>query len=121
MSTERQQMKWSQLKQRMEALFSESVQGRVELRLTRYRKAYEWENALYDYLRLPIAEILRSDNPLLRGLGVLGQRVGKARLQRLVPGELPEFGRRLLQFRCAAEGIGPHREPGGKENGGRDE
>jgi len=34
-------VQWSQLKVRIESLFADSVRGRVELRTTRYRKAYD--------------------------------------------------------------------------------
>lgn len=34
-------MRWSKLKQQVEALFAEGVRGRVELRTTRYKKAHD--------------------------------------------------------------------------------
>ena len=169
-------MKWSQLKSRVESLFSDAVKGRVELRLTRYRKAndqfgrgwitidkaevvnlcfftaeqaqfretgrlqrlhgcadyrdpdqreaylrvheeatvirhqnsvfssHEFQGALYDYLRLPIEGILTSDNPIIRGLGMLDRRVGKSRLAKISVADQPEFVRRLFEFRREAEG-----------------
>ena len=34
-------MRWSKLRQRVEAMFAEGVRGRVELRTTRYEKAHD--------------------------------------------------------------------------------
>jgi hypothetical protein len=34
-------MRWSKLKQRVEAMFADGVRGRVELRTTRYEKAHD--------------------------------------------------------------------------------
>jgi hypothetical protein len=34
-------MQWSQLKNRVESLFADSVKGRAELRTTRYHKAHD--------------------------------------------------------------------------------
>src|SRR5688572_3651919 len=36
-------MQWSRLKKQVEALFADSVAGRVELRLANYRRAADWE------------------------------------------------------------------------------
>jgi len=170
-------MKWSQLKARVESLFSDAVKGRVELRLTRYHKAndqlgrgwitidraevvnmcffkaeqaqyheaarlqglrgctdyrdpnqragylqahqeatvirhqnsifssHEFQDALYEYLRMSVDDILTSDNPIIRGLGMLDRRVGKARLSKISVADQPEFVRRLFEFRHEAEGL----------------
>src|SRR5687767_9806138 len=34
-------MRWSKLKQQVEAMFAEGIRGRVELRTTRYEKAHD--------------------------------------------------------------------------------
>ncbi|MCU0306031.1 MAG: hypothetical protein MUC56_18405 [Thermoanaerobaculales bacterium] len=36
-------MQWSKLKKRVESFFASSVVGRVELRVTNYRKSHDWE------------------------------------------------------------------------------
>lgn len=64
----------------------------------------EFESALYDYLRLPIEEILASEDPILRGLGMLDRRVGKSRLSKISIAGQPEFVVRLFTFRREAEG-----------------
>jgi hypothetical protein len=170
-------MHWSQLKKRIEALFADTVQGRVELHTTRYHKAHDqmgrgwitidkvqiinmcdynfecrqWEEAsrlrqtsgnvdfrnpahqegyyqaydqaqetlhakavfprweftrsLFDYLNMPVTDILKSPNPIFRALGMLDHRVGKRRLTAVdVTNEHP-LVQKLFAFRCEAEGL----------------
>jgi hypothetical protein len=70
---------------------------------------YDDYSALADleaYLSLPIEAALASPSPLLRGLAVLDQRVGKRRLRAMAPLETEHpVVRELYALRCEIEGI----------------
>jgi len=65
--------------------------------------------AMFKYVNLGIGEILDNENVLIRAIGVLDRRVGKRRLRELLDRDEHPLVRRLLEFRCEAEGI-PVRE-----------
>ena len=171
-------MKWSRLKARVEALFSDAVRGRFELHTTRYRKAHdqmgrgwitadkreiismcdyladaahyvdrerslkesglchhpiedwaaywhayhradkaardrlheqgvharqEFRGALEDYLNMSIEDILASQDPLIRAIGMLDRRLGKRRLSSMDTEAEHPLVRQLFEFRCQAE------------------
>lgn len=160
-------MQWSKLKSQVEGLFAESVQGRVRLHSTKYRRMHDqegrawitldgeeilnmphlfkwlherrtraeelagpdndssfWEDqaasqlqqesffqqgdlgtAMFAYLHLSIDDILASENPLIRAIGMLDRRVGKRRLPALAGSVNHPLVRLLYLFRCEAEGI----------------
>ncbi|NLW49035.1 MAG: hypothetical protein GXY86_17105 [Firmicutes bacterium] len=66
---------------------------------------YDLHNSLYNYLNLSIEQIMVSDNPIIRAMGMLDARLGHKRLQKLdVTGE-HILVKRLFHLRCEAEGI----------------
>jgi len=66
---------------------------------------WEFNQALFDYLGLSMADILSSDNPIIRALGMLDRRFGKRRLREYdVSAEHPRV-QTLHQVRCEAEGL----------------
>lgn len=64
---------------------------------------HEFGQALFKYPNLPIDEILSSPNPLIRAIGVLDRRVGRARLIGLLKDEPHPLVMRLGAFRSVAE------------------
>ena len=70
------------------------------------------EDALWEYLSLPIEDAIRSDNPLIRALAMTDRRVGKRRLRRFQIGadEHPLI-QTLYLLRCQVEGVGPPSPP----------
>lgn len=170
-------MKWSKLKQRVEACFADSVRGRVEVWTTRYRHAHDavgegwitvdkervhsmgtltyWKelhsgsarlqaerrcqdpedpaqivgclavngetekmleetatlslwsfnDALFEYLNLPIDPILNSDKTIIRALGMFDRRLGKRRLRGLNMDGEQELVRHFYGIRCEVEGV----------------
>lgn len=64
---------------------------------------HEFGQALFDYPNLPVDEILLSTNPLIRAIGTLDRRVGKAQLLTLLQTESHPLVMRLGAFRCRAE------------------
>lgn len=69
---------------------------------------YEFLMSLKDYLSLPVADALVSDNPVFQALAIIDSRVGKRRLAKL---DIPEYAHPLVSqmygLRCEAEGITP--------------
>lgn len=66
-----------------------------------------FEHALEEYLSMPVGVALESGCLLHRALAVVDCRVGKRRLQKIVPrAEEHPLVIRLLEFRCAQEKIG---------------
>ncbi len=61
------------------------------------------EASLLDYRNLSIDEILRSDDSLIRALGMLDRRVGKRRLAKMDLSEAAPLVKYLYLFRCEAE------------------
>jgi hypothetical protein len=68
---------------------------------------WTFNKGLFDYLNLSIDEILRSDQVVLRALGMLDKRVGKRRLTQLDVVSETELVQRFFQLRCVFEGIEP--------------
>ena len=66
----------------------------------------ELGDAMFQYLHLPVAEILPSENILIRAIGMLDRRVGKRKLSALQGVVKHPLVRMLYQFRCEVEGIG---------------
>lgn len=90
---------------------------RVDRRAPDYNKAgkelneenlfsqYDLHQSMFDYLNTSVDDILSSDNPLIKGFGMLDERVGIRRLQKInIDGE-HDLVRRLYLLRCEAEGI----------------
>ncbi|MBM4027823.1 MAG: hypothetical protein FJ280_20845 [Planctomycetes bacterium] len=67
----------------------------------------EWHGALFDYLSMSMDEILKSDNPLIRAIGMLDARLGKRRLRKLDVSRENALVQRLYYLRCDAEGLVP--------------
>ena len=63
-----------------------------------------WEE-LETYLSMPIQEALDSPSPLLRGIAIIDERVGKRRLRSLAQKAEHPLVRQLLEVRCEAEGL----------------
>jgi hypothetical protein len=82
-------------------------QEEVEQQL--HEESFFWQGdlgmAMHDYLSMPIDEILRSQNPLLRAIGMLDRRVGKRRLAALEMTTEHPLVLATYQFRCLAEGV----------------
>lgn len=64
---------------------------------------HEFGQALFDYPNLPIDEIQSSPNPLIRAIGMLDRRVGRARLIGLLKDESHPLVMRVGAFRSVAE------------------
>lgn len=61
--------------------------------------------ALFEYLNMPMDNILSSDNIIIQAFGMLDKRLGKRRLRALdIQGKHP-LVKTLYEFRCSAEGI----------------
>jgi hypothetical protein len=68
------------------------------------RSDYDAQNDLETYLSMPVAEALRSPNPLFRALAVVDRRVGKRTLRSLTIGPREhQLVRTLFEARCRAE------------------
>lgn len=61
--------------------------------------------ALRSLINEPIDNILRSEDVLVRALGMLDGRLGKRRLKEISVDDEPEIVRRLWLFRCYVEGL----------------
>ena len=66
--------------------------------------------ALFAYLNLAIDDIVSSENPIIRAIGMLDRRLGKRRLAALDVKEEHSLVKLLHDFRCSAEGITATRE-----------
>jgi len=66
----------------------------------------ELGDAMFRYLQMPISDILGSEEPLIRAIGMLDRRVGKRKLSSLLSVVEHPLVRLLYLFRCEAEGIG---------------
>lgn len=64
---------------------------------------WEWHRALRTYLNLSIDDVLKSDSPLIRAIGMLDARLGKRRLARLDMRQEHDLVQRLYYLRCDAE------------------
>jgi len=174
-------MSWSKLKQQMEGMLADSLQGRIQYHVTHYKMSaghYEghgrawitldgkelcsfseiehekeyyrladqlrqisgatdytdpsqqadyylaWEqagqillqkgvysqahfcHALREYLSLSISEILQSEDPVIRALGIFDRRAGKRRLMDMeFPGDSFSLAKRFYRIRCEAENL----------------
>lgn len=61
--------------------------------------------AMHEYQSLSIADILASDNPIIRAIGMLDRRVGIRRLRKIDVLREHALVRATHVFRCQAEGI----------------
>lgn len=61
--------------------------------------------AMHEYQSLSIADILESDNPIIRAIGMLDRRVGIRRLRKIDGPREHALVRATHMFRCRAEGI----------------
>ena len=66
---------------------------------------YEINALLYDSLSMKIDDIVSSDNPIIKVLGILDKRCGKRRLKTMNHLNQPPFVEQLYKYRCIAEGI----------------
>jgi len=66
-----------------------------------------WEaiQALYEYLNMSIDDVLETDHPVIRAVGMLDKRLGKRRLRSIDPQEEHSLVKILYDFRCKSEGI----------------
>lgn len=64
------------------------------------------------YLDLSVVEILSSENPIIRALGMLDARVGKRKLLQIDVSQETELVRRLWQLRCESEELTVQQPPG---------
>jgi hypothetical protein len=71
---------------------------------------YDFHALLFDYLSYSIEDVLRSDHPLVRALGMLDRRMGKRRLLTYPVETEHPLVRRFHAFRCEAECIRPSRK-----------
>lgn len=63
-------------------------------------------DALSEYQRLSISEILRSENPIIRAVGMFDRRLGKRRLKGMeFPGDGFTLAKRFYEIRCEAENL----------------
>jgi hypothetical protein len=65
----------------------------------------EFNRYLFEYLNMSIGEILKSDHPIVRGIGMLDRRTGKRRLATICAENEHPFVRLMYDFRCGAEGL----------------
>jgi hypothetical protein len=68
---------------------------------------WTFNKSLFDYLNMSIDDVLRSDQTVLRALGMLDKRLGKRRLRQMDVSSEPELVQRFFQLRCVFEGIEP--------------
>lgn len=62
--------------------------------------------ALRKYLSLSISEILQSEDPVIRALGIFDRRAGKRRLKEMeFPGDSFSLAKRFYRIRCEAENL----------------
>jgi hypothetical protein len=62
--------------------------------------------SLLDYMELSIEEVLQSENPIVRALGMFDRRLGKRRLRRMQLDDTEHpLVKQFYQLRCEAEGI----------------
>jgi hypothetical protein len=77
--------------------------GPADLRDKLVLSRREVHQLMFGHLSLSIDEVLASDHPFVRGLGMLDRRVGKRRLAALRKKEQHPWPRLLLDLRCEAE------------------
>jgi len=63
--------------------------------------------AMHEYQSLSIAQILASENPVIRALGMLDRRLGIRRLRKTGKETMHPLVRATYLFRCQAEGVEP--------------
>ncbi len=76
-----------------------------ELNVSNLFAQWDWHRSLYAYLNLSINDIQKSENTLIRALGMLDKRLGKRSLQKIDIAKENELVKRLYYLRCDAEGI----------------
>lgn len=65
----------------------------------------DWKNSLEAYLSLSINDILASDNPIIRAIGMLDARLGKRRLAAMDAPPEHDLVRRMYDLRCETDRI----------------
>lgn len=76
-----------------------------EHRDSRPYEKWDFVSDLVEYLNLPIEDIVRSETPMIRAIGMLDARVGKRTLRKLdIDNENP-LAQRLFRLRCESEGM----------------
>ncbi|MBM4429543.1 MAG: hypothetical protein FJ026_04235 [Chloroflexi bacterium] len=78
---------------------------RRELAQESFFEQGELVSAMHEYLSMSIGEIIRSENVIIRALGMLDGRLGKRRLRALDVSNEPKLVQLLYAFRCHAENI----------------
>jgi hypothetical protein len=67
--------------------------------------AWDFTDALFDYLNLSIEEILGSDRMIIRAIGMFDRRLGKRKLRSLDVANDHELVQNFYRIRCAFEGV----------------
>ena len=66
---------------------------------------WDFTGALYDYLNMSIRKIQLSDDPVIRAIGMLDNRLGKRRLAEMDITTETDLVKILYLFRCESEGV----------------
>lgn len=72
---------------------------------------WDLQESLFQYLNLSMVEILASDNPLIRAMGMLDARLGKRRLAKMHVSNEHDLVKRLYHLRMSAEQIAVQGDP----------
>ena len=80
-------------------------QSSKELREKNIFAQWDWHESLFDYLNLSIDDVLCSENPIIRAMGMLDARVGKRRLKVMDVSSEHDLVKRLYDLRCDAEDL----------------
>lgn len=66
---------------------------------------WEFNDALFEYLNMPLDHILTSDQTVIRALGMFDKRLGKRRLASMDVSDEHELTKNFFRIRCAFEGL----------------
>ncbi len=66
---------------------------------------WEFNDALFEYLNMSLEQVLRSDQMIVRALGMFDRRLGKRRLASMNVSREHELIQGFYRVRCAFEGI----------------
>lgn len=66
---------------------------------------WDLQKSLFEFINLSIEEILVSDNPLIRAMGMLDARLGKRRLAKYIVSDEHDLVKRLHYLRAVAEKV----------------
>lgn len=80
-------------------------EGRTSVHADGVFAMWDVNNALFEYLNLPIEEIQRSENPIIQAVGMLDERTGKRRLVALREVIKHPLVESMYEVRCEAEGM----------------